>query len=110
MEQAVIAAGPEPILFPRHLPAAIRVESTCSALKNGRNQDNESTPDPSVIAYAVIPPLHEFRESIYNEAERKYLVNLMAQSGHDISEACRTSGLSQSRLYALLKKQNLSSH
>lgn len=108
MEQAVVSAGREPVLFPRHLPAGIRVESACSSLKN--EKCHECAPTPSVVAYSVIPPLHEFRESIYNEAERKYLVNLLAQSGHDIPEACRTSGLSQSRLYAILKKQHLSSH
>lgn len=110
IEQAVVAAGVEPLLFPTHLPTEIRIEAACSSLKSEKPFEAECCPLADDITFAVIPPLHEFRESVYNEAERKYLLNLMAQSGHDIPEACKLSGLSQSRLYALLKKQNLAMH
>ncbi|MBT0663756.1 sigma-54 dependent transcriptional regulator [Geobacter pelophilus] len=110
MEQAVVAAGLEPVLFSRHLPAEIRIEAACSSLKTEKPHPALPGQESSAFDCSVIPPLHEFRETIYNEAERKYLLNLMGQAQHDISEACRVSGLSQSRLYALLKKQHLTSH
>jgi two-component system NtrC family response regulator len=110
IEQTVVASGTEPLLFPTHLPTEIRIEAACSSLKSEKPVASDMDQSGTVIAFAVIKPLHEFRESIYNDAERKYLLNLMAQSGHDISEACKVSGLSQSRLYALLKKQHLTVH
>jgi DNA-binding NtrC family response regulator len=41
-------------------------------------------------------------------AEEQYLEKLMARSGGDIAAACRISGLSRPRLYALLKKYGIS--
>jgi transcriptional regulator of acetoin/glycerol metabolism len=40
--------------------------------------------------------------------EREYLVRLIQESGRDVGKACRISGLSRSRYYALLKKYNIS--
>ncbi|GAM10505.1 acetoacetate metabolism regulatory protein AtoC [Geobacter sp. OR-1] len=110
VEQAVGAAGLEPVLFSMHLPTEIRVEAARSSLKSAPGHLQTTDPADSCSPIPLLSPLHEFRESIYNEAERKYLNNLMEQAGHDITEACRVSGLSQSRLYALLKKQHVTSH
>jgi len=51
--------------------------------------------------------LSSFREEVIDEAERQYLSELLAQTRNDIQEVCRISGLSRSRLYALLKKYDL---
>jgi two-component system NtrC family response regulator len=55
----------------------------------------------------TLPKLNDYREEIYNDAEKNYLCDLLALSGQNINEACRVSGLSQSRLYALLKKHDI---
>jgi two-component system NtrC family response regulator len=55
-----------------------------------------------------LPKLQEFRDKIYAQAEKEYLLELMDLTGKNIPEACRISGLSQSRLYALLKKNAIS--
>ncbi|MEJ2698643.1 MAG: hypothetical protein P8Z70_03140, partial [Desulfuromonadales bacterium] len=55
-----------------------------------------------------LPPLQEFRETVYSQAEKHYLEDLMSLAEASIPEACRISGLSQSRLYALLKKHDIS--
>ena len=54
-----------------------------------------------------LPQLHELRDTIYADAEKQYLHDLMALTENNVAEACRVSGLSQSRLYALLKKQGI---
>jgi len=54
-----------------------------------------------------MPTLKYFREKAVSEAERQYLENLMRAAQRNIKEACRISGLSRPRLYALLKKFNL---
>jgi len=39
--------------------------------------------------------------------EADYLASLMRRTSGDIAEACRISGLSRSRLYALLKRHRI---
>jgi len=55
-----------------------------------------------------LPKLQDYRDTIYAHAEKHYLQDLMALAEDNIPEACRLSGLSQSRLYALLKKHQVS--
>jgi two-component system NtrC family response regulator len=52
--------------------------------------------------------LKGFRESALQEAERQYLEDLMSIAGSNIRDACRISGLSRPRLYALMKKYHIS--
>jgi len=103
MERTIAAARNESILFPKHLPMQLRIEVTQTAMKK------EIPPHQSEVQNGPrnIPPLNEFRDSLYAQAERQYLHDLMVSTGNDIGEACRVSGLSQSRLYALLKKQGI---
>ena len=54
-----------------------------------------------------LPKLHDYRDAVYNEAEKNYLHDLLALADQNISEACHLSGLSQSRLYALMKKHEV---
>lgn len=104
LERTLASARFDPTLFPKHLPTHLRVQVTRAAVEQesaslrggGRSTGSQS-----------LPNLHDYRESVYNEAEKQYLQDLMTLSGHQITEACRTSGLSQSRLYALLKKHNI---
>jgi two-component system NtrC family response regulator len=109
LEQTVIASGAEPVIFSRHLPADIRVQATQSHLRNGtlHHVDKEQH---DIYQVTELPTLQAFRESLYSDAEKKYLHDLMLSSNNNMTEACRISGLSQSRLYALLKNHNISSH
>ncbi|MDD5009575.1 MAG: sigma-54 dependent transcriptional regulator [Syntrophorhabdaceae bacterium] len=105
IERALSAAFHEPMLFPKHLPAEIRIQLKRSELsKNSDTQDiDKGTPD----AAGGLPKLKDFREAAVADAEKQYLDNLMSITGHNIKEACRISGLSRPRLYALLKKLSL---
>ena len=103
LERTVAAAGQEPILFPKHLPVQIRVHVAQASVRSGQEEERPETPPP-----AAFPNLHDFRESVYAQAERQYLHDLLSLSRDNMNEACRLSGLSQSRLYALLKKQEIS--
>jgi two-component system NtrC family response regulator len=106
LEQAVLMARHDPILYPVHLPGKIRVEVAQAAL---------STPcAPHAGSNFVFQPnafqghtLQEFREMACARAEERYLKDVMAACRGDIKQALRVSGLSQSRLYALLKKYHL---
>lgn len=109
LEQTVIASGMEPVIFSRHLPADIRVQATRSSLRNGTQHPGE-TEQHDIYLATELPSLQAFRETIYSDAEKKYLHDLMLSSNNNVSEACRISGLSQSRLYALLKNHHISTH
>jgi two-component system, NtrC family, response regulator len=104
MERTVIAAREEPVLFAQHLPTPIRVQVAQMGVRS------QPAPEPESPAGSLIelPKLNEFRESVYTRAERQYLLDLMSMADNDIATACRLSGLSQSRLYALLKTHDVS--
>ncbi len=95
IERAISDAYHEPTLFPKHLPLDLRVKVARSSVRN------EATPTPEGVA--PLGSLAECREA----AERRYLQDLMLQTNGKIKEACRISGLSRSRLYALFKEHNL---
>lgn len=103
LERTIVAARFEPILFPQHLPAHIRIQVAQASLGQDVSADNR----PAADLPDILPKLHEYRESVYAQAEKQYLHALMSRSTDNIGEACRISGLSQSRLYALLKKHDI---
>ncbi|WP_303721899.1 sigma-54 dependent transcriptional regulator [Malonomonas rubra] len=104
IDRTIATARFEQTLFPKHLPNHIRVQVAQSSLESSNSED-------AVVSGKQVhrlPKLHEFRETIYAQAEKQYLQDLTEVTGKDIPEACRISGLSQSRLYALLKKYSIS--
>ena len=103
MERVLAAARYEPTLFTKHLPTNIRVEVTRAAVES----DSPSNVPLGGETVQSLPKLNDYREEVYNEAEKNYLIDLLALAGQNIPEACRISGLSQSRLYALLKKHEI---
>jgi len=119
IERTVIAARDEPVLFAQHLPTPIRIQVAQSGV--GRHEPQEQqlftatgAPHPesgskhsTATPPVQLPKLNDFRESVYAQAEKQYLLDLMSLANKDISAACRLSGLSQSRLYALLKSHEL---
>ena len=105
LEAALAAAQDEPTLFPDHLPMHIRIHLVRASLGGGHSRDE--APGGSGGAVANLPLLGDFRELAIIKAEKEYLRNLMALARSDIKEACRTSGLSRARLYALLKKHSI---
>ena len=104
IERALAAARFEPILFGKHLPTSIRVELARASMGKSRTAPDALGTGPR----QDMPPLHDFRESVYLQAEKQYLHELMALTEGHIKEACRISGLSQSRIYALLEKHGVS--
>ncbi len=104
LDRALAAARFEPTLFPKHLPMDIRVQMARASVNPKARSDAGAEACPP----QALPKLSEFREASYAQAEKHYLNNLVALCEGDIKEACRISGLSQSRLYALLQKHKIS--
>ncbi|MEW6387693.1 MAG: sigma-54 dependent transcriptional regulator [Thermodesulfobacteriota bacterium] len=103
LERALAAAPQEPTLFPKHLPLNIRLQ-VAQTLAGEAAILSESLKESPPWEEAF-PKLREFREIM----DLEYLRCLLSRSGGDIHKACHFSGLSRSRLYALLKKHTLPS-
>ena len=105
LERALSASFNEPTLFPKHLPTDLRVHLAKESVdKDGASRSitsDEKKPSSS------LPDMKSYRESAVSDAERRYLTELKAITGGNIKEACRISGLSRPRLYALLKEHGL---
>ncbi|KAF1077311.1 sigma-54 dependent transcriptional regulator [Halodesulfovibrio sp. MK-HDV] len=117
LEQALVAAGSESVLYARHLPADIRIKIAQASLVRGmENQTTNATKAsvseksdqknaaPVSFSFEMLPTLRQFK----SDMEKKYLLQLIAQHGSNIHGMLETSGLSRSHLYALLKKYNIS--
>lgn len=97
VERAVAMAGYEPVLFSKHLPNGIRVHFAKAALGKGTSVEEGAKGAPRQLA--AFPNLKDYRKAM----DLQYLQDLMTHCRGNIKEACRKSGLSQSRLYELLK-------
>jgi two-component system NtrC family response regulator len=105
LERSVVAAKFEPILYPQHLPTYLRVKLARAAFE-GRTAPpvQQEREDRS----SVLPPLQAYRNSATANAEKEYLLHVLAVTNANTKEACRISGLSRSRFYSLLKKHGIS--
>lgn len=104
LEQTLAVSRHEPVLFPKHLPTNIRVELARNALDREPAAPARTPPPIS----QEFPCLQEVRETAVAEAEKQYLRNLLILMREDLKKACAVSGLSRSRLYALMQKHRIS--
>ena len=104
LDQAVVRAGTEPILYPQHLSRNIR--ASIARLQVAELPELKERVPPLTDSDAF-PTLREYREKHIAELETWYLKNLMLVSKGDIPTACRLSGLSRPRIYALLKERDV---
>ncbi len=106
IENIIATAGDDPVLFPQHLPKSIRstIARAATRSNSGANRFsdlNEECPSMDIT-------LKDFREGTVQKAEKAYLQRLMSIAGNNIQKSCRLAGLSRPRLYALLKKHQIS--
>ncbi len=112
VQHALTASGENHILFAVHLPEHVRVHVTASRIPSKEplapSQQPTDTIDEeaqmSVPMNKPLPTFKEYREKMMNQAARTYLLELKKRCGKDLQKACAMSGLSRSRLYALMKE------
>ncbi len=127
LEYSIAAAGEGRTLLPQHLPTQVRV-AAARALFGEPSEPTLPPPPPMVLSTPAseskaipnpveipksketpdqagsFPSFRHFRE----RSDRDYLVDLNLRTGGQVSEMCRISGLSKSRLYELLKLHQVS--
>ena len=105
LEHAVISAKNDSILYPEHLPINLRV---CIAQKLMAVKETSHHPaEKAIPAQDEFPKLKDYRAQTLAEVEKQYLLELLQSSRNNIPRACKLSGLSRPRLYALIKKYNI---
>ncbi|MEF2231567.1 MAG: sigma-54 dependent transcriptional regulator [Pseudodesulfovibrio sp.] len=103
IEQALSQAGTEQILYPRHLPKAIRARIARRDLEQSRPCIAPPPPERQMSGEGF-PTLREYRRLQTEAIEKRYLHNMLEITGGDVRRSCQISGLSRARLYALLKQ------
>ena len=106
LEGAITVGRYEQTLLPQHLPAHIRIHF--AKVSDARPAEPSRIVHPS-DSFGDFPTLKEFRRKAVQQAERRYLDDLMQRVQGDVRTACRLAGLSRSRFYDLLKSHDLSS-
>lgn len=128
LEQVFTANNEYGEFQPIHLPVRVRVaaaqaavlprqvgKNTLTVIQGNKSRKNKGlqalsqiAPNPSeIIDASNLPLFKEFRDQAIVQAEKLYLENLVSQCKADMAKASSVSGLSVSRLYALLKKHNI---
>lgn len=110
IDSAMAAAGEQPILFPQHLPVKIRTKIAKFGLKTYTHQtliedsisEVAAIPDESVGTYKI------FRDQLLDAGEKHYFLRICKLSGGHAKDACKITGLSQSRLYFFMQKHGIS--
>lgn len=105
MEQVLTVGRFDPILYPRHLPTTIRVHHARASLK--KVGEVPAKKELNIHRPTSLPTLKEFRESAILNAEKQYLAELMMQTNGNMKKASEISGVSQSRLYFLMNKNEI---
>lgn len=106
IEQALSRAGKESILYPRHLPRAIRAEVARRDLEKGTAI--KDTQEKQQIDTNDFPTLKRYRHLHIDEIEKRYLHTLFDITGGNVKQSCKIAGISRARLYALIKRHEIS--
>lgn len=105
MNSCLATAREDPVLFPKHLPIPLRVQVTRIGIR--KDLPAARKPKGAPDRPRTLVKYKDYREKALSEAEKQYLGDLMILTQGQIRAACTISGLSQSRLYALLKKHQV---
>lgn len=102
LEYALASTGADPTIHPKHLPPEYR--TALPDYPSDPVRIISSGEHPETQAESEFPTLSQHRA----ESERLYLERVIKMAGGDRERACKLSGISQSHLYGLLKKYDLS--
>jgi len=102
LEGAIALAGNEPTLFSKHLPMHLRIDMARTSVS--KDQPVEPFQTRESASQRPLARLRDFRETM----ERQYLQDLTLLAQGNIKKAIQISGVSRSRLYALLNKHQIS--
>ncbi|MEJ5365654.1 MAG: sigma-54 dependent transcriptional regulator [Desulfosoma sp.] len=113
---ALAVSPASPTLFAVHLPPHVRAAVSAARAERARAaaaetsqslpQDAQGSADAleKIFENPQFPTYKAFRQHVLDWADRRYFERLLERCGGNVEKACALSGLSRSRLYALLKE------
>ncbi|MFP4391713.1 MAG: sigma-54-dependent transcriptional regulator [Desulfohalobiaceae bacterium] len=104
LEQAVSAAAEEPALHRKHLPLHLRISLLKNSLAESRTNGQLLHPQASPVRGDQIPDWKSFKEQVLKSAEQRYFQDLHVHTQGRVKEMAKLAGLTQARVYELLKK------
>jgi two-component system, NtrC family, response regulator len=108
LESALSMAHDSPILVPKHLPGHIHTQVKSSRMRQAFKPEAARVDfDEDSVRAMHQTSLKEVRDQAISRIEQQYLQDLMQHTKAKVRMACKISGLSRSRLYALLKKYQI---
>ncbi len=107
LEKAVVTAKDEPVLYPKHLPQHVRIHVARAAVGQKSPAPERPAEPAEFVELEDLPALEKAREAGLARIEREYLFQLNKRTNGNMKAACRISGLSRSRLYALYNKHHI---
>jgi two-component system NtrC family response regulator len=108
MEQAVSAAGDEPVLHRKHLPLYLRVALAKRSFAQPAVDQPILSPNVSPLGEKQVLDWKAFRQTVLSEAEERYFQELFAYTDGNVKQMAQLAGLTQARVYEIIKKLNLS--
>ncbi|MFP4672353.1 MAG: sigma-54-dependent transcriptional regulator [Desulfohalobiaceae bacterium] len=104
LEEAVSAAAQEPALHRKHLPLHLRISLLKSSLAENKDDGELLHPQASPLNQELIPDWKSFKAQVLQAAEQRYFLDLHAHAQGRVKEMARLAGLTQARVYELLKR------
>ncbi len=102
-EAAVVSAGQDPVIYPKHLPTHVRMRFL-NERERGAQKPRESSPAAATPAEgaeaATIAPYSEHKV----QRDREYFANLLETTEYNITRAGQLSGLSIPSMYRHLAR------
>lgn len=107
LDWAMVSAMTEPTLFPKHLPPRIRIQNARSAIFPQNDFCLSEAGLKPASSSKKLPGWKIFRKNLIAEGEKQYLQDLILETRGNIKKASEISGLSQPRVYELLRKYKI---
>jgi two-component system NtrC family response regulator len=92
------------MLLAKHLPDEIRIKAIQATMKDEGTSCRERE---NGEGGSCLPQFKDYKENVLRQAEKEYLLELLASTRGSIKQACRISGLGRTWLYALMKKHGI---
>ena len=103
VEKSISTAYHDSTVYPHHLPTHLRVAATKLRLTKKQQPEPPNSPHATKITDGTFPSFKDYTENI----RASYLRELLAHTNGNRIKACRLSGLSKTRLYALIKEYDI---
>lgn len=111
VERTLVVAKNSSVLFPRDLPDNIRIKLSQSHIEKHKvrlpGKIKPANANMNAAQKAEMMTLQAVRDNALSEIEKNYLIDLKEFTNSNVEKACQISGLSRSRLYALLQKHGV---